>query len=191
MYRKPKPEPLPYQRNFRVRLPQGHLLISTTRLMVAVHHFASPRAEPDYTIRFAVSDNPEMMPLFHPVDGWDFIGLVKFLWRQIDVLRTLDLRDPLVRAKAGLSTVSVPSQKPARQEKRPAEQAMKMIRQFVLKNPNCTRLEIARAIGRAKTPYLLTQIEWLVNTGTLGRSTNIRPNGVIEYRYIVVDDNDL
>lgn len=159
--------------------------------MVAVHHFSSPRAEPDYTIRFAVSDNPEMEPLLHPVDGWDFIGLVNFLWRKIDVLRTLDLRDPLVRAKAGLSTVSTPSQKPARQEKRPAEQAMKMIRAFVLDNPNCTRLEIARAIGRAKTPYLLTQIEWLVNVGTLGRSTNIRPNGVIEYRYIVVDDNDL
>lgn len=158
--------------------------------MVTVHHFLSPRAEPDYTIRFAVSDNPELAQILHPVDGWDFISLVSFLWRKIDVLRTLDLRDPLVRAEAGLSTVSIPSQKRVRQEKRTMEQAMQMIREHVLNNPNCTRLEIARAIGRAKTPYLLTQIEWLVKHGTLGRSTNVRPNGVIEYRYIVVDDND-
>lgn len=106
------------------------------------------------------------------------------------MLRHLDLRDPLVRAEYGLSTVSIPSQKRARQEKRPAEQAMQMIREFVLEHPNCTRLEIARGIDRAKSPYLLTQIEWLVNVGTLGRSVNIRANGVIEYRYIVVDDND-
>lgn len=141
-------------------------------------------------MRFMVSDNPELAQILHPVDGWDYIGLLSFLWRKIDILRTLDLRDEAVRAEFGLRTVSIPSQKRARQEKRPAEQAMQMIRQHVLDNPNCTRLEIARAIGRAKTPYLLTQIEWLVMHGTLGRSTNIRPNGVIEYRYIVVDDND-
>lgn len=70
------------------------------------------------------------------------------------------------------------------------EQAMQLIHDFVLGHPNCTRLEIARAIGRAKTPYLLSQIEWMVLHGTLARTTNVRPNGVIEYRYIVVDDND-
>lgn len=189
MYRKSQPEPLPYQRNFRIRLQQGHLLIATTRLIVAVHHFPSPRAEADYTIRFLVSDNPELAQIYHPIEGWDFVGLINFLWRKIDILRTLDLRDEAVRAEAGLRTVSIPSQKPARQEKRSMEQAMTMIREFVLEHPNCTRLEIARAIGRAKTPYLLSQIEWLVLHGTLARTTNVRPNGAIEYRYIVVDDN--
>lgn len=173
----------------RVRLAHGHLLIATTRLLVTVHHFASQRAEPDYTIHFTVSDNPEMAQLYHPVDGWDFIGLVSFLWRKVEVLRTLDLRDPAIRAEAGLSTVSVPSQKRARQEKRPMEQSLALIREYVMGNPWCTRLEISRFLGRAKSPYVLTQIEWLVNAGTLGRSTNVRPNGAIEYRYIVVDDN--
>ena len=188
MYRKPEPEPLPYQRNLKVRLPQGHLLISTTRLMVTVHHFPSPRAEPDYTIRFMVSDNPELAQLLHPIEGWDFIGLVKFLWRKIDMLNHLDLRDEKLRSELGLRTVSSPSQKPQRQEKRPAEQAMAMIREHVLNHPFCTRLEIARAIGRSKSPYLLAQIEWLVMNGTLARSIQIRANGAIEYRYIVVDD---
>ena len=65
---------------------------------------------------------------------------------------------------------------------------MAMIREFVLEHPFCTRLEIARAIGRSKSPYLLAQIEWLVMNGTLARSIQIRPNGAIEYRYIVIDD---
>lgn len=189
MYRKPQPEPLPYQRNFKVRLPTGHLLISTTRLMVTVHHFPSPRAEPDYTIHFMVADNPDMEELLHPVDGWDFIGLVKFLWRKIDVLKTLDLRDEGLRAELGLRTVSGASQKPQRQEKRSAEQALQLIREFVCDHPNCTRLEIARGINRAKSPYVRAQIEWLVYEGVLARTHVQRPEGTIEYRYVYIGDN--
>lgn len=104
------------------------------------------------------------------------------------MLNHLDLRDDKLRSELGLRTVSSPYQKPPRQEKRSAEQAMAMIRDYVLAHPFCTRLEIARAIGRSKSPYLLSQIEWLVLNGTLARSINMRPNGAIEYRYIVVDD---
>jgi len=189
VYQRPQPEPLPYQRNFRVRLSNGHLLISTTRLLVTVHHFSSPRAEPDYTIRFLVSDNPELAQIYHAVDGWDIIGLMRFLWRKIDMLKTLDLRDEALRSELGLRTVSIPSQNKKRQEKRPAEQALQMICDFVLENPNCTRLEIARHLGRAKTPYLLTQIEWLVVQGQLARSMNTRPNGTFEWRYVYIGDN--
>lgn len=188
MYKRPEPEPLPFQRNLKVRLPKGHLLISATAKLVTVHHFKSPRAEPDYTMRFMVVENPELAHLMHPVEGWDFIGLVRFLWSKIDMLRTLDLRDESLRAEVGLRTVSIPSQSKKRQEKRPMEQAMEMICAFVRDNPNCTRLEIARAIGRAKTPYLLTQIELLVQAGTLARTHIIRPNGVIEYRYFYAGD---
>lgn len=189
MYRKQQPDPLPFQRNIRVRLAHGHLLIATTRLLVTVHHFASPRAEPDYTIRFAVSDNPDLLELYHPVDGWEFIGLLEFLRRKLDVLKHLDLRDEALRAELGLRTVSIPSQKPPRQEKRPAVEQMSLIREYVLEHPNCTRLEISRGINRSKNPYLLTQIEWMVLHGTLARSVNPRPNGTFEWRYIVVDDN--
>lgn len=190
MYRKPQPEPLPYQRNFKVRLPIGHLLISTTRLMVTVHHFQSPRAEPDYTIRFMVSDNPDLGQLLHPVDGWDFIGLVRFLWRKIDVLNHLDLRDEGLRAELGLRTVSGVSQKPKRQEKRTAEQALQLIREFVIDHPNCTRLEISRGINRAKSPHVRAQIEWLVYEGALARTQIVRPEGTIEYRYVYVGEGE-
>ncbi len=189
MYRRQQPEPLPFQRNLKVRLPQGHLLISTTRLMVAVHHFPSPRAEPDYTIHFSVLENEEMLSLFHPVDGWDVVGLLRFLWSKIDMLKHIDLRDEELRRAYGLSTVSIPSQKRLRQEKRPAEQAMQMICDYVLEHPSCTRLEIARAIGRAKTPYLLSQIEWLVQSGQLARTQTIRANGVVEFHYVYIGDN--
>ena len=58
-YRRQQPDPLPYQRNFRVPLAgEGHLLIATTRLVVAVHHFSDAHGDPDYTIRVAVEDNP-------------------------------------------------------------------------------------------------------------------------------------
>lgn len=158
--------------------------------MVAVHHFSSPRAEPDYTIHFLASENPDMAELFHPVDGWDFVGLMRFLWRKIDVINTLDLRDPALREEFGLRTVSGASQKPARQEKRSAEQALQLIQDFVIDNPNCTRLDIARALNRAKSPHIRAQIEWLVYNGVLARTQIVRPEGTIEYRYIFVGDNE-
>lgn len=189
MYRRQQPEPLPFQRNFRVRLPHGHLLIATTRLMVTVHHFPTPRAKPDFTMHFLVSDNPELSPLLHPVDGWDLLGLVRFLWRKIDVLKQLDLRDEKLREQLGLRTVSVPSQTRVRQEKRSTDETIGLICEFVLEHPNCTRLQIARGINRSKNPFLLTQIEWLVHTGKLARAVSYRPNGAVEYQYIFVGDN--
>lgn len=190
MYRKRQPEPLPFQRNIRVRLDVGHLLIATTPLMVTVHHFKSPKAEADYTIRFDVSGNPELLELFDPVNGWDFVGLISFLGRKMGVLRTFDLRDPALREQAGLRTVSVPSQKPQRQEKRPAEQALQLISDYVRDNPNCTRLEIASGINRKKSPHTIAQIEWLVHTGVLARTHVVRPEGTIEWRYIFLGDNE-
>lgn len=106
------------------------------------------------------------------------------------MLNHLDLRDETLRSKLGLRTVSSPSQKPTRQEKRPAEQAMQMICDYVLEHPNCTRLEIARHLGRAKSPYVLTQIEWLVLQGRLARSVSPQPNGTFAWRYVFVGDGD-
>jgi len=190
MYRNSQPDGLPYQRNFHVRLEQGHLLIATTRLMVAVHHFSKAHGEPDYTIHFLVSDNPDLAPLLHPIHGWDFVGLINFLWRKLDILRTLDLRDETLRAEFGLSTVSIPSQTRQRQEKRSFQEGIVMICEFVMTHPNCTRLEISRHLGRSKNPYILTQIEWCVNKGQLARTTNVRPNGALEYRYIWVGEEE-
>ena len=104
-------------------------------------------------------------------------------------MATFDLRDGEARAWLDdFKTVSIPSLHQKRQQKRPIEQTLALIREFVMQEPWCTRLDIARFLGRSKSPYLVAQIEWLVNNGTLGRSQNIRPNGFIEFRYIVVDD---
>lgn len=104
------------------------------------------------------------------------------------MLKSLDLRDPAIRAEYGLRTVSIPSQNKKRQEKRPAEQALQMIRDYVLDNPSCTRLDISRHLGRSKNGYVIGQIEWLVRTGQLARTEFTRPNGALEFRYVFIGD---
>lgn len=104
------------------------------------------------------------------------------------MLRSLDLRNEALRAELGLRTVPGVSQKPPRQEKRSAEQALQLIQQFVIDHPNCTRLEISRGINRAKSPHIRAQIEWLVYKGVLARMEIIRPEGTKEFRYVYVGD---
>lgn len=190
MYRKRQPEPLPYHRNFRLRLPadQGHLVVATTSRMVSVIRIRTPHGQPDYTIRWLVSDVPALAALYDNLWGWNLVGLIGFIEREID-MATFDLRQGEAREWLDdINTVSIPSLRPKRQHKRPVEQTIPLIREFVMSNPWCTRLDIARFLGRSKSPYLVAQIEWMVNKGILGRSQNIRPNGFIEFRYIVVDD---
>lgn len=106
------------------------------------------------------------------------------------MLKTLDLRDEGLRAELGLRTVLGASQKSKRQEKRSAEQALKLIQEFVVDHPSCTRLEISRGINRAKSPHVRAQIEWLVYNGVLARTQIIRPEGTIEYRYVYVGESE-
>lgn len=46
-----------------------------------------------------------------------------------------------------------------------------------------TRLQIARAVGRAKSPYLVGVIVALVESGDLTETAIRRPNGALEYQY--------
>lgn len=189
MYYRRRPPPLP-QRTFTVQLESGHLLVSATQLMVGIHHVPNGQSEPDYSIRLWLVDNPDLAQLYHPKMGWDLPALVGLLWRKIDVFNTLNLRGVDIAKELGIDTVSIPSQSKKRQEKRSEEQSMKLIQEFVLEHPNCTRLEIARGIDRSKNPYLLLQIEWLVLHGVLARTVNYRPNGAPEYRYIFLGKSD-
>lgn len=167
------------------------LRIWTSSKAVEVTHLRRISDEtPIWKAYFLTAENPSLARLYHSRTGWDIVGLIGLMRGEITKMMTLDLRDPALRAELGLSTVSIPSQERKRQEKRSAEQAMQLILEFVRDNPNCTRLEIARAIGRAKTPYLLLQIEQMVQAGALARTHIIRPNGVIEWRYFFAGDNE-
>ncbi|MBC8098127.1 MAG: hypothetical protein H7Y11_01675 [Armatimonadetes bacterium] len=50
-----------------------------------------------------------------------------------------------------------------------------------------TRLEIARAIQRRKTPHLIVLIESLVQQGWLHRTQSAYHNGVVVYLYSAVE----
>lgn len=47
-----------------------------------------------------------------------------------------------------------------------------------------TRMDIAKALDRAKTPHLIKTIEQMVTDGFLRRTDDVMPNGVIVYKYI-------
>lgn len=186
MYRKRQPEPLPYHRNFRLRLPadRGHLVVATTSRMVSVYHICTPHGQPDYSTYWLASDDPALAALHHDVWGWDLVALIGFIGRKIDVTK-LNLRDGEAREFLDhLSTVSAPSRKQQQADKRPAGQSMKLIEDFVIEHPGSSRLEICRAIGRKKTPTSIAQIECLVEINVLARTHFIRPGGAVEYRYV-------
>lgn len=183
-------QPPPPQRTLTVRLKSGRIVVSATQLLVAIYHFQKGQHEPDYTTHLMVADNPELAELYHPTLGWDLESLVSLLWRKIEVLKHLDLRDEALREKLGLRTVSAPSQKIVRQEKRTAEEAMQLIQEYVIDHPNCTRLEIARGINRKKTGHFIAQVEWLVRLGILFRTEVELRENVFEFHYIFIGKSD-
>ena len=94
----------------------------------------------------------------------------------------IDLRDPALREEWQLSlgfadTVLEPSRHSnRRQEHRGRAETQALILDALrMANRPLTRLEIARAVGRAKTPWLIALIDALVADGL------VRP-GVGEYR---------
>lgn len=100
----------------------------------------------------------------------------------------LNLRDANLRKEAGLrvNTVSTPSQLPApnkKQHKRGSWETERMILDAVSETNGMTRLQIARAIGRKKTPHLISIVENLVEHGLLLRDATPRRNGMLQYTY--------
>lgn len=99
----------------------------------------------------------------------------------------LNLRDPELRAEAGLDTVSTLFHDRSIQQKRPMGQALELIADYVAANPGCLRSDIARGIDRAKSPHLVVQIEFLVQQKVIMREHFIRANGAVEYRYRIME----
>lgn len=96
-------------------------------------------------------------------------------------MATINLRPSEVRMEAGLDVNPIP--KPS-QPKRPVEDTYELIWDHVVKSGGATRLEICRAIGRAKTPWLLGLIERMVESGWLTRQLeSYRLNGAQVYVY--------
>lgn len=92
---------------------------------------------------------------------------------------TLDLRDAETRLQFGLvtDTVSAPSLpiKTARDTRSRAE-TMECIIEALASGP-MTRLQIARHLGRAKTPWLIAICEDLVSVGLIFRGYATAENG--------------
>ena len=187
-YRRQPDEPLPHDRTFIVNLADGtSLRINATSQMVTLYHHRKLHEEPIYRAVFFIADNPQLGALYSGRMGWDIVGLISLIRSEIAKMATLNLRDNTIREEAGLETVSIPSHNRSKQEKRPMGQALELIADYIASNPGCTRLQIARGIDRAKSPYLLTQIEWLVSQKVIFREQFLRANGMREYRYYIAD----
>lgn len=80
-----------------------------------------------------------------------------------------------------------PSSHPTRQN-RSVETTVQAIYEVVHASPiPLTRLEIARAIQRRKTPHLIVIIEEMVRKGWLIRTSSAYHNGVVVYLYSAAD----
>lgn len=77
-------------------------------------------------------------------------------------------------------TVSVPSQRSHRAWDKTQDRVLK----FLEKVGSASRLEIARDLGRSKSPYLIRGLEKLARNGVLIRDVKRHPNSadVIVYR---------
>jgi hypothetical protein len=101
----------------------------------------------------------------------------------------LDLRDSEIRQQEGLSdgTVTSPSQhRHIHQEHRDRAATEQLIlRALYEASAPMSRLQIARALGRSKTPWLYSIIESLVADQLLIKTQRLGANGVVVYWYEV------
>lgn len=103
-------------------------------------------------------------------------------------MATISLRDDEVRAAFGLDndgTVLKPYQRGRNvQGRRSVGDTMKLIVQTVKDSPQpMTRLQIARALERSKTPHLVALIVELAESGAIVEHVRGLENGMLEYRY--------
>jgi hypothetical protein len=187
-YRRQPNVPLPHDRTFIVNLDDGtSLRVWASSQLVTIHHHRRLHQEPLWRATFLLADNPGLAALYTPRMGWDLIGLISLMRSEIEHMAQLNLRDPALRAEAGLDTVSIPSHDRSKQEKRTLGQALELIADYVAAHPGCNRLDVARDLHRAKSPHLLAQIEWLVSQKVILREQIIRANGMLEFRYYIAD----
>jgi hypothetical protein len=101
--------------------------------------------------------------------------------------QTIQLTSPEQRELFGLDgTVTERSQQLKKVQKQ-SRWGRRDAEQMILKAcayRELTRLEIAKALDRAKTPHLIALIESMVKEGYLSVRTDTMPNSVIVYKYI-------
>jgi hypothetical protein len=98
----------------------------------------------------------------------------------------LGIDDSWDKQADGIETVSIPFQRKGSGggAHRSRGDTERMIVEVVSAAPiPMTRLQIARAVGRAKSPYLVGLIIALVESGELTETAIRRPNGALEYQY--------
>lgn len=101
----------------------------------------------------------------------------------------ISLRTVQERTKAGIwngsDTVSSKAKAPSH---RAVGRSVEIIVDSIAEKGTLTRLEIARILGRKKTPHLIELIEHLVQIGVLIRHNEPMPNGKPCYFYALSDD---
>ena len=93
---------------------------------------------------------------------------------------TIDLRDPELRALAGLATetVSGPSQQNGQAANgRSRAETIDLVIALLMEHGPMTRNELCRALGRKKSPHLRALFEQMAAEGQIRRGFTLADNG--------------
>lgn len=166
-------EPMPHDRRFRLRTASGFMVVQTTSYAVEVEYFSKPaQAEAEWKMYLDLDHNPGLEHLYHRSLGWDLPGLCMLLWRY-----PLD--------GTGDGTVMRPSHLGLDEENRrsEAETTERILSVLSGSEQPMTRRQIASALGRAKAPRIIQQLESLVKAGQVERVETQLKNGKKLYLY--------
>lgn len=175
-YQRRAPVPMPHDRRFRLRLGAGFMVVLATEYAVEVEYFSKPaQVVGEWRMILTLDQNPDLTQLHHKYFGWDLVGLCMLLWRQ--------LRDGMLD-----STDMRPSHLGLEEEVRRSEvETMELLRSVLSESDEpLSRLQLANALGRAKAPRLIKQLEQMVATGEVKRVETHLKNGKKKYLYRVV-----
>lgn len=96
----------------------------------------------------------------------------------------IDLRCPTERQALGLTTETVSAQSQPYQQKRTRRDTETAILDALYEAARpLSRLDICRAVGRAKSPHLIAVIDALHADGEINRAITTGPNGNPTYVY--------
>lgn len=171
----------PTDKRFRVRIGLNHHLVVWTNVYgVQLEYFTKMNQEQgDWTVWLDYDENPDLKGLFHPVHGWDLVGLARLLWAYVDAAETIQ------RTSAKDGKVSVPFHlNPGIREWRESQETTLLIHSVLqAANRPLSRKEIAKGLGKSKHPRLNKLIESMVEAGELTRSEEPLQNGKMKYLY--------
>lgn len=188
-FRRQGPELPPHDKRFRMRVGLNHFLVITTTVIdVSIEHYSkSAQKDPDWTMHLTYADNPQLEGLRHPQFGWDLVGLARLLWAQVMNPNPMQLTGAqrIEQGETVSASYEVINGAQAHRDAAETEALLRSVLQQAARP--MTRLELVRAIGKTKSPWLISLIEGMVKRGAIQKTEQELENGG---RLFLYSDNE-